>query len=492
MAVVSAKFIDVRLIAYANGLLLLVLAGALGVLGLSAMGAEGVYSLSFIGGCFTAALFGGLLVLANRGRWHGAISIRTGYVLTFSCWIVLSLFSTLPLYYSGLEISFADAVFETVSALTTTGSTILTGLDNLPPDLLLWRSILQWLGGIGIVVMAMALLPMLRIGGMNLFKSESSDISGKVTARMDYFVKITVLAYAVLTMAGAVLMHLAGMSWFDAFNHAMSAISTGGFSTHDASIGYFDSVWVEAVTIAFMMIGAMPIVMYAYFAFMRHGDKSLRSYTQVIGLFVIWAVSIAVVGMWNWLANGMSFLHALRVTAFNVTSILTDTGFATADFSQWGHFAVGCFFFLYFIGGCAGSTSGAIKVFRWQILFKSLHVQFMRNIFPNAVFAVRYAGRVLDDRVMHGVRNFLFLYMLTFAFFSLVLMGFGIDFLGSVSGVAQAMANAGPALTQTLGPAGNFSSLPDGAKWVLGIVMIIGRLELFTVYALLLPSFWRH
>lgn len=485
-------FMDFRLVAYTNGVLLLILSAALGLLGVSALTADGSYDLAFIGGGFTTAFFGGLLVAANRGRWRGSLSVRTGYLMTFSCWMMLALFSTLPLYYSGLGLSFTDAMFETVSALTTTGSTVLTGLDDMPRDLLLWRSILQWLGGIGIIVMAMAILPMLRVGGMGLFKSESSDISGKVTARMDFFVKVTVAAYATLTFICAILLKLAGMSWFDAVNHAMTTISTGGFSTHDASLGHFNSVWIEMVTIVFMLAGALPLVMYVQMLIFYYGDKSMQSYTQVKGFLCIWLVSVLVVSFWNWQHNGMDFLSSLRVTAFNITSILTDTGYATADFSLWGHFAVGYLFFLYFVGGCAGSTSGAIKVFRWQILFKGLYAQFKRNLSPNAVVTVHYAGRPLDDRVMHSVRNFLFLYFITFTFFSLMLMAFGIDFLGSVSSVAQAMANAGPGLTQELGPAGNFGSIPDGAKWALGLVMVIGRLELFTVYALLLPSFWRN
>jgi len=486
------QLMDLRLVAYTNGILLLILAAALGLLGLSALTENGSYDLAFIGGGFTTAFFGGLLVAANRGRWHGVISVRTGYLMTFSCWLMLALFSTLPLYYSDLGLSFSDALFETVSALTTTGSTVISGLDDMPRDLLLWRSILQWLGGIGIIVMAMAILPMLKVGGMNLFKSESSDITGKVTARMDFFVKVTVAAYAILTTICAFLYKLAGMSWFDAVNHAMATISTGGFSTHDASMGYFNSAWIEAIAIVFMMAGAIPLVMYVKFLIFYRGDKSMQSYTQVKGFLCIWAVAVAIMAFWNWQENGMAFLSALRVSAFNITSILTDTGFATADFSQWGHFAIGFFFFLYFVGGCAGSTSGAVKVFRWQILFKGLYAQFKRNLSPNAVITVHYAGKPLDEKVMHSVRNFLFLYFVTFCFFSLVMMGFGIDFLGSVSSVAQAMANAGPALTATLGPAGNFSSIPDGAKWILSLVMIIGRLELFTFYALLLPSFWRQ
>jgi len=492
MAALQMRFLDVKLIAYTNGILLLVLAAALALLGGLTHWSQDAYDLAFFGAAFTTAFFGGLLVVSNRSTLRGRISIHTSYLLTFTCWLVLSLFSTLPLYLSGLGLSYTDTVFETVSALTTTGSTVLSGLDTMSKDLLLWRSILQWLGGVGIIVMAMALLPMLRVGGMNLFKSESSDISGKVSGRVDYFIRATVLAYTALTMICAILLHLAGMSWFDAINHAMTTISTGGFSTHDASIGYYNSVWIELIVMVFMMAGAMPLVIYAYFMLSHHGDRSVKRYTQITTFIGIWLTAVTVVCLWNWLHNDMGFLKALRVTAFNVTSILTDTGFASTDFSLWGSFAVGIMFFLYFVGGCAGSTSGAIKVFRWQILFKGLYAQFIRNLYPNTMITLRYAGRVLDDRVLHSIRNFLFLYLLTFAFFSLLLMAYGIDFLGSVSSVAQAMANAGPALTQSLGPAGSFANVPDGVKWILSLVMIIGRLEMFTVYAIFLPGFWKN
>lgn len=492
MTVLKTKQLDLRLVAYANGLLLLILAVALGLIGGIAKLSQGHFDIAFVDAAFVTGFFGGALVLSNRHR--GArpnISIHTGYLLTFSAWVVLSLFASMPLYFSGLGLSYTDTIFETVSALTTTGSTVLTGLDSLPHDLLLWRSILQWLGGIGIVVVAMAILPLLRVGGMNLFKSESSDISGKVVGRVDYFVKLTIWVYAFLTAVCAILYHLAGMGWFDALNHAMTTISTGGFSTHDASIGYFNSFWIELVGTTFMLAGAMPLVMYAHFIVVHHGDCTKRRYDQVKGLMSILAVAVALLSVWNWWHGNMSFLMAVRQSLFNATSMLTGTGFASADFSAWGSFALGVIFFLYFIGGCAGSTAGSIKIFRWQILMKGLHVQFLRNMYPNTIFTMRYAGRVVDDRTMHSVRNFLFLFLLTFAFFSVLLMAYGIDFFGSISGVAQAMANAGPALTPELGPAGNFANVPEGVKWILSLVMITGRLEMFTVYALFIPRFWR-
>lgn len=492
MTVLKTKHLDLHLIGYANGLLLLILAAALGVIGLLAQFSQGHFDEAFVDAAFVTAFFGGALFLSNCTRLRPSISIHTGYLLTFSCWIVLSLFASMPLYFSNLGLSYTDTIFETVSALTTTGSTVITGLDNMPHDLLLWRSFLQWLGGIGVVVVAMAILPMLRVGGMNLFKSESSDISGKVVGRMDYFVKLSICVYTFLTSICALLYHFAGMGWFDALNHAMTTISTGGFSTHDASMGYFDSFWIESVGTSFMLIGAMPLVMYAHFFIVHHGDRTKRRYEQVKGLFGIYGVAVFLLSAWNWWHNDMGFLTAVRHSLFNAASMLTGTGFASADFSQWGSFALGVMFILYFIGGCAGSTAGSIKIFRWQILFKGLHLQFQRNLYPHTVVTMRYAGRTVDDHIMHSVRNFLFLFLLSFAFFSLVLMAYGIDFLGATSAVAQALANAGPGLTPELGPAGNFAGVPDGVKWILSLVMITGRLELFTVYALIVPSFWKY
>lgn len=491
MTVLKTKHLDLHLIGYANGLLLLILASALGIIGLLTQFSQGHFDEAFVDAAFFTAFFGGALFLSNRTNLRPTISIHTGYLLTFSCWIVLSIFASMPLYFSNLGLSYTDTIFETVSALTTTGSTVITGLDTMPHDLLLWRSFLQWLGGIGVVVVAMAILPMLRVGGMNLFKSESSDISGKVVGRMDYFVKLSICVYAFLTSVCAMLYHLAGMGWFDALNHAMTTISTGGFSTHDASMAHFDSFWIESVGTSFMLIGAMPLVMYAHFFVVHHGDRTKRRYEQVKGLFAIYGVAVFLLSAWNWLHNDMGFLFSVRHSLFNAASMLTGTGFASADFSQWGSFALGVMFILYFIGGCAGSTAGSIKIFRWQILFKGLHLQFQRNLYPNTVVTMRYAGRTVDDHIMHSVRNFLFLFLLSFAFFSLVLMAYGIDFLGATSAVAQALSNAGPGLTPELGPAGNFANVPDGVKWILSLVMITGRLELFTVYALIVPSFWK-
>lgn len=484
--------LNLSFVAYINGLLLLILAAIELFTGFVGLWPGVTSGADFIGAGLFAGFTGGMLFLCNRQNNRPPINTYTGYFLTVSCWLTISLFSTLPLYFAIPGISFTDAFFETVSAISTTGSTVLTGLDSLPHDILLWRSILQWMGGIGIIVMAMAILPLLHVGGMSLFKSESSDISGKVTPRMAHFLKMTIGVYVILTFACAMLMYMAGMTMFDAINHAMTTIATGGFSTHDASMGYFNSTPIEIVTIAFMVAGALPLILYTNVFFEPHKGFSIARYSQVMAFLSVWAVAIIVMTLWNCLHGSMMPPESLRVSAFNVTSVLTDTGFATADFGQWGSFSDGLIFFLFFVGGCAGSTAGAIKMFRWQILFKGLHAHLLRTLSPNRVISVHYAGKVVEDPIQHGVRNFLFLYLLTFAGLSLILMGFNIDFLTSVSGVAQAMANAGPGLGPIIGPASNFSSLPAGAKWVLCGAMMLGRLELYTIYVLFLPAYWRR
>ena len=431
---------------------------------------------------------GGALVLAMRGPMP-VIGRRTGYLLTASAWCVVGGFGSLPLYFSALDLSFTDACFETFSGLTTTGSTIIAGLDTLAPGLLLWRSLMNWIGGVGIVVMAIVMLPGLSVGGMQLFRSESSDISGKPVARPVEMAALTVGVYVALSVACALAYRVAGMNTFDAINHAMATVATGGFSTKDASIGFYDSLPIEIVSIVFMTAGALPLIWYAQIVYRR--GRTLTQERQVPAFLAVLAVAILLATLWNVGANGMDVAEAVRLSAFNVTSILTDTGFATADYSAWGSFAVGLFFLLMLIGGCAGSTSGAIKIFRWQILLVAARRHLRLMLSPHRVVPIRYGERVIDNDTLHSVRNFFFMYLATFAVLSLLVMATGLDFLSGTSAVAQAMANAGPGLGPLVGPAGNFAGISDPAKWLLIVGMLLGRLELSTIYVLLLVEYWR-
>ncbi len=412
---------------------------------------------------------------------------RTGYLITVSSWLSACGFGALPLFFSSLHISYTDALFETVSGLTTSGATVLSGLDTMPKGLLMWRSLLNWIGGVGIIVMALSVLPALSVGGMQLFRSESSDISEKPFPKVRQLAQVIAIVYVSLTLACAICMAAAGMSAFDAVNHAMATIATGGFSTKDASIGFYNSVPIEIVTEVFMVAGALPLAFYAVFIVQRGRSGALDE--QIKPFILVTLLAIALATVWN-ISQGMAPPHALRVSAFNVTSIITDTGFATSDFSAWGSFAIGLFFMLYLIGGCAGSTAGSIKVFRWQILISGMVTSLRRMLSPNSVVVTRYQSKPVDEAEISAVRNFFFLYLMTLLLLSLAMMATGLDFLSATSAIAQGMANAGPGLGPVVGPATNFSSIPDTAKWLVMLAMLLGRLELATFYVVLLPAFW--
>jgi trk system potassium uptake protein TrkH len=443
---------------------------------------------TFVAAAATTVFLGGSLVLANR-RDDFHLDLAQGFMLTTLAWVAVASVGALPFIFAQNALSLTDAFFESTSGFTTTGSTVIVGLDQYPPGLLLWRSLTQWMGGLGIIVMAIMMLPFLRVGGMQLFRTESSERSDKIFPRAVQMGRWIGSTYLLLTLLCAIALKLAGMSWFDACNHAMSTIATGGFSTKDASIGFYENPTIEWIGVLFMTSGALPLTFYIRAAL--QGPRSMLDDGQVWTFLAVLGAAILAMALWVCLHVGAPVLEALRLAAFNVTSILTDTGYASTDYTQWGGFAIGAFFLFYFVGGCAGSTSGAIKIFRWRILFSSVRRQFHSMGRPHEVMAATYGGRRLTPELIASVVNFFFLYILTFAALSLALMLFGLDFLTSVSGVAQAMANAGPGLGDIIGPAGNFAALPDPAKWILSFAMLLGRLELFTILVLLTPAFWR-
>lgn len=430
---------------------------------------------------------GVLTTIASRGadpridRWQG-------FLLTTLSWVVVVLFGALPFMFAAEGLSFTDAVFESMSGFTTTGATVITGLDFYPPGLLLWRSLSNWVGGIGIVVMVMMMLPFLRTGGMQLFQTESSDKSGKLFPRAVDFAKRIVVAYGLLTLLCAIAYGMAGMGTFDAVNHAMTTLATGGFSTKDASFAFYEEAAIHSVGVVFMAAGALPLVYYVRVA----GGGRLLDDPQVWRFLLVLAICIAAMTLWVWLQLGKPPMEALRLAAFNVTSIVTDTGYASADFSAWGSFAVGGFFVFYLIGGCAGSTSGAIKIFRWHVLFMAVRRQMLTLVQPHRVVVSRYGDRAVDEELMGAVISFFFLYIVTLGALSLLCMATGLDPLSSVSAVAESMANAGPGLGQVVGPATNFASIPEAAKWILCFAMLAGRLELLTVFVVLTPGYWRR
>lgn len=441
----------------------------------------------FIGGGFTM-LVGGLLVFANRTS-SLTMSLRQAFLLTVSGWVFTAAFSAIPFFFSRLNMSYTDAFFEAISGLTTTGSTVLTGLDSAPPGVLLWRSLLQWLGGIGIIVMAIVLLPFLRVGGMQLFRMESSDRSEKVMAKVNQLGIATLVVYIVLTVACAILYDIAGMTLFEAVNHAMTTLSTGGYSTSDASMGRFDSPWIHWIGTIFMAAGALPFVL--YLKIMRSGVEPLLNDSQVKAFVGFLGFVTLFLATWLALDDGIGYFQAVTLVAFNVTSVVTTTGFATTDYTLWGAFAVAAFFALTFVGGCNGSTAGGIKIFRFQVSWTLFTSHLRRLISPNAVAPRLYNGQPISEEVAGSVLLFFFVYVGTVGTIALLLGLWGLDWVTAISGAATAVSNVGPGLGPIIGPAGNFATLPDGAKWLLSAGMLLGRLEFFTVLVLLAPRFWR-
>ncbi len=435
-------------------------------------------------------LFVGIaLALVTWGR-TAKLTVKQAFVLTTATWIALSAFAALPLSLSELDLSYTDAFFEAMSGLTTTGATVIEGLDRAPPGLLLWRGILQWLGGIGIIVMAVAVLPMLQIGGMQLFRMESSDTSEKILPRATQIAGSIATLYFLLTGACAVAYFLAGMRLFDAVVHSMTTIATGGFSNYDQSIRAFGSPMVDTVASVFMIVGSLPFVLYLQAT--RGNARPLFNDSQVRFFAVLLVILIAIAWAYQIQMTEADGTTALRYATFNVISIVTGTGYATTDYTQWGSFAVVFFFCAMFIGGCAGSTSCGIKIFRFQVVLEMLKAHLLRILYPHGVFVPRYNGKTLTDNVTAAVLSFFVLFFLCFIAIALVLNLIGLDNITAMSAAASAMANVGPGLGSIIGPDGNYGDLPGEAKWILSFAMLLGRLEIFAVLVLFSPLFWRQ
>lgn len=413
---------------------------------------------------------------------------RDMYLLTTSSWLVVCVFAALPMMMLQ-HMTFTDAFFETMSGITTTGSTVITGLDSASPGLLIWRSMLQWLGGIGFIAMAVAVLPLLRIGGMRLFQTESSDWGEKVMPRSHMAAKYIVSFYLIVTLLGILAYRLAGMGWFDAINHAMTSIATAGFSTSDMSMAKFGpaSHWVG---ITLMIIGSLPFTLYV--ASLRGSRRALLRDEQVRGYLLLLLVTSLTLSLWYWSTSGQTLLDSLRIVSFNVVSVVTTTGYALGDYSSWGSFAVIVFFYLTFVGGCSGSTSGGLKMFRFQVALALLRANLKQMIHPRAVIKQQYNGHNLDEEIVRSILTFSFFFTITIGAIALYLSLVGLDPLTALTGAATAVCNVGPGLGPIIGPAGTFASLPDSAKWVLSVGMLLGRLEIITVLVLLTSSFWRH
>jgi len=415
--------------------------------------------------------------------------LRDAFALTTLSWVILAAFGALPFMFGGLELRYADAYFESMSGLTTTGSTVISGLDTAPAGILLWRGLLQLLGGIGIIALAIAIFPMLRIGGMQLFRVESTDKSDKVMPRATQIAAGITIVYATFWASCAMAFWLLGMSGFDAVVHAMTTVSTSGFANSDKSFAYWDNPYLEATAIIFMLLGGITFTLYMRF---RQGDwRAIVRDSQVRVYLMIFLVFALGITAWKVTVYGAEPFAALRHSAFNVASILTTTGFVSADYTAWGAFPAAAFFLLMFVGGCSGSTSGGVKVFRFQVLTSIVRTYVRHTLNPSGVFVPKFNRRRINEGVTQSVLAFFFLYFLSIGLLTLALSLTGLDLMTSISGAVTAIGNVGPGMGDVIGPAGNFVPLSDAAKWLLSLGMLLGRLELVTVLVMLAPSFWR-
>jgi len=442
---------------------------------------------SFFGASIITIIFGTLFFLSNLDH-DKKLNLQQAFLLTALSWLSIAIFGSLPFIFSNLNLSFTDSFFESMSWITTTGSTILSNLEITPKSILLWRAILQWLGGIGIIVMAITLMPIMNVGGMQLFKISSNDSSEKILPKSKEIALRLIYIYSSLTILCALTYWIFGMSIFDSLTHSMTTIATGGFSNYNESIGYFNSIPIEISSMLFIILGSLPFIV--YIKFINGNKKIFTSDIQIRTFIKIILIAITILSIYLIFYDGTKF--NLRSIFFNVISILTGTGYVNAEFDGWGSFALVLFLALMFIGGCAGSTTCGIKIFRIQILYLFISNQLKKIIYPKGVFVMKYDKNVIDNKFISSIISFIYLYFVIFFILAALLSLTGLDFVTAISGAATSISNVGPGLGNIIGPNGNFSTLPDISKWILTLGMILGRLELFAILVLFLPSFWRN
>ena len=447
-------------------------------------------SHSFISSSFVTIFIGILFILANLEK-NLKLSLRQTFLFSTLAWVTVATFGSLPFILSNQSFSFSDAFFESMSGITTTGATIISDLDNSPRSILLWRAIMQWLGGIGIVVMAITILPLLKVGGMQLFKMEGPDSTEKILPRTIEVATIIISTYIILTLFCGFFYWMFGMTIFDSVCHSMTTIATGGFSTHNDSIGFFKNSNIEIIASIFIILGSIPFI--SYLKFSQGNRKIFFQDVQIKGLIYLLIISISIMFLYLIFINYESNLFdKIRISSFNVISILSGTGYVTDDFGLWGKFSLIFFLFLMFIGGCAGSTACGIKIFRLQMLLIFLRNQIKKLIYPNSIIITKYNNHKISDDFIRSVIIFIFSFLFIFLIIAMLLSISGLDFVTSISGAASSISNVGPGLGEIIGPDGNYKSLPDLSKWILATGMLLGRLELFAVLVLFFPSFWRN
>ncbi len=481
--------LDIRPVGYVIGLLVACLGGTMLVpFAVDLVLFNGEWEV-FLQSAVLTMLTGGLVAMACASGTTGRLTLQQTFFLTTAVWVALPIFAAIPFLVGPVDASLTDAMFEAMSGLTTTGSTVFANLEEMPAGLLLWRSMIQWFGGIGIVVVAMVFLPELRIGGMQIFRSEAFDTMGKILPRAAEIASQISWIYVVITFMCFLSYRTLGMSGFDAINHALTTVSTGGFSTTDASFGAFQGA-PEYVAALFMVFASLPFVRYIQLLagtarpFFR--DSQIHAYLGVI------LTATVILSVFQVLADERAFEESFREAIFNVTSIISGTGFASVNYQLWGSFAMVVFFCLGLVGGCAGSTSCSVKVFRYQILFSAVATQIRRIHSPHGVFAPRYEDRRVSDDVLSSVMAFFVLFIVSLGILAVLLSLTGLDIVTCVSGAATAIGNVGPGLGPIIGPSGYFGPLNPAAKWLLIAGMLVGRLELMAVYVIFTRAFWKN
>ena len=443
---------------------------------------------SFISASIITIIFGILFFLSNLEN-DRKLNLQNAFLLTSLSWISVAIFGSLPFIFSDLNLSVTDSFFESMSGITTTGSTIITDLNSAPKAILIWRAILQWLGGIGIIVMAITLMPIMNVGGMQLLKVSSSNASEKILPKTKEITVRIIIIYLVLTFLCAFFYKIFGMNFFDSLTHSMTTIATGGFSNYNDSIGHFNNFKIEITAMIFIILGSIPFI--AYIKYLSGTKNIFITDTQIKSFIKIIFFSILILFLYLVIYNKSFSEISLRSISFNVISILTGTGYVTQSFDGWGNFPLIFFLILMFIGGCAGSTTCGIKIFRVQILYLFIKNQLKKIIYPRGIFIIKYDNNNVNEKFMASIISFIYLYIVIFFIIAALLSLSGLDFTTSISGAATSISNVGPGLGELIGPNGNFSQLPDFSKWVLSFGMILGRLELFAILVLFLPSFWQ-
>ncbi len=447
-------------------------------------------SHSFLSSSLITILIGVLFLLGNLQEKH-QLNLKQTFMFSTFAYIVVAFFGSIPFGLSGLDFSLSDLFFESMSGITTTGSSIIVDLSKIPKSLLLWRAIMQWLGGVGIIVMAITIVPLLKVGGMQLFRLESLDKPEKILPRTKQVAIIIISTYLILTIFCSFFYKIFGMNFFDSIAHAMTTVATGGFSTRNESIGYFKSPGIELVAIIFIILGSIPFI--SYIKFVKGNKKIFFEDVQIKGLIYLFILSTLIMFLYLLFNNNnILLIEKIRISSFNVISILSVTGYVSTDFSCWGKVPVIFFLFLMFIGGCAGSTTCGIKIFRFQLLFLFINNQIKKLIYPNTVLILKYNNQKVTDSYMSSIIIFIFAYLFIFMLIAMLLSITGLDLLSAVSGAATSISNVGPGLGDIIGPNGNFKSIPEISKWILSFGMLLGRLELFAVLILFFPSFWRN